>query len=505
MSGSRISVSARGPALVSTSPNSRCSWLVCQASSSSTRASRSMPSLSAVSHSRSGLAPVSESTTCCSRSTYSASWPASSTRLLLTSSSGSVVSIQACESSDIATPASTRSMPKRQVFWTKSTPYGLRCSRSKPQRMLACRTQRVMSSRSSSVNPNRARTGAACARLSTSLDGGPAAGQREQLRRDAEQRVGLDERAVGEPHPQPVRGVHARDHVAEPEARDDQRRVGLDVRAHDEDVARFERVVVGEQAEQNLAENVDLAGRAVAAVHLHRAVVGRSVRPSRPHGVGGDVGLQPAQQRVGAVVAPADQEVFVGLRVRRQAALQFAEVAAEGGQQRMADLAVAGVVAAGDRAVHVGERSATGRRWGAAATGEGRGGWPARRAVRSRCWAAGCGRTATAAPAGRSVTPAVVQAFSRAGCAVGRRRRGRAARATGAAASRGRQRYRRRYRFPSRRAAAAAGGHRRRTVRRAGARRRSAGPAGAPSPRRPRSGRGGWPASCTSRRRSCRR
>ena len=71
---------------------------------------------------RSGCAPVSRSTTCCSRSTYSASRPARSTRLLPTSSSGSVVSSQACESSDIATPASTRSRPNRQVFWTKSTP-----------------------------------------------------------------------------------------------------------------------------------------------------------------------------------------------------------------------------------------------------------------------------------------------------------------------------------------------------------------------------------------------
>ena len=70
------------------------------------------------------VCPVSDSTTCCSRSTYSASLPASSTRLLLTSSSGRVVSSQACESSDIATPASTRSMPKRQVFWMKSTPNG---------------------------------------------------------------------------------------------------------------------------------------------------------------------------------------------------------------------------------------------------------------------------------------------------------------------------------------------------------------------------------------------
>ena len=86
----------------------------------------------------SGRAPLSASTVRCSRSTYSASLPASSTRLLLTSSSGSVEPIHACESSDSATPASTRSMPKRQVLWTKSTPNGLRCSWSNPQRMFAC-------------------------------------------------------------------------------------------------------------------------------------------------------------------------------------------------------------------------------------------------------------------------------------------------------------------------------------------------------------------------------
>ncbi len=104
--------------------------------------------------------------------------------------------------------------------------------------------------------------------------GGPTAGEGEQLRCDAEQRIGLDERPVGEAHPKLVRGMHALDHVAEAETGDDQRRVGLDVRAHDEDVAGFERLVVGEQAEQHLTQDVDLAGRAVAAVHLHRAVVG---------------------------------------------------------------------------------------------------------------------------------------------------------------------------------------------------------------------------------------
>ena len=104
--------------------------------------------------------------------------------------------------------------------------------------------------------------------------GGPTAGQGEQLRRHAEQWVGLDQRPVREAHPQLVRGMHALDHVAEAETGDDQRRVGLDVRAHDEDVAGFEGLVVGEQAEQHLSQDVDLAGGAVAAVHLHRPVIG---------------------------------------------------------------------------------------------------------------------------------------------------------------------------------------------------------------------------------------
>ena len=140
-----------------------------------------------------------------------------------------------------------------------------------------------------------------------------------------------------------MRAVHD---VAEAEARDDQRRVGLDVRAHDEDVAGLEGLVVGEQAEQHFAQDVDLAGGAVAAVHLNGAVVGLECAALGTDGVGGDVGLQPAEQRVGMA---STSEVFVGLRVGGQAALQFAKIAAERRQQRMVDLAVGGVVAAGDR------------------------------------------------------------------------------------------------------------------------------------------------------------
>ena len=142
-----------------------------------------------------------------------------------------------------------------------------------------------------------------------------------------------------------MRRVHAFDHVAEPEPGDDQRGVRLDVRAHDEDVARFERLVVGEQTEQNLAEHIDLAGGPVTAVHLHRAVGGGVHPPRSPYRVGRDVGLQPAEKGVRPVVAA---QVVVGLWVAGQAALQFAKVTAEGGEQGMADSAVGGVFATGD-------------------------------------------------------------------------------------------------------------------------------------------------------------
>ncbi|SKT61734.1 Uncharacterised protein [Mycobacteroides abscessus subsp. abscessus] len=89
--------------------------------------------------------------------------------MLLTSSSGSVAPSQACASSDSATPASTRSIPKRQVLCRKSTPYGARCSGSKPHRMFASRTHAVIASRSSSVKPKRIRTGDDSARFKTSL------------------------------------------------------------------------------------------------------------------------------------------------------------------------------------------------------------------------------------------------------------------------------------------------------------------------------------------------
>ena len=177
--------------------------------------------------------------------------------------------------------------------------------------------------------------------------GGPSAGECEQLRRHAEQRVGLRERAVGELDPQAVCRMRAVHDVAEAEARDDQRRVGLDVRAHDEDVAGFEGLVVGEQAEQDFAQYVDLAGGAVAAVHLDGAVVGLGCAAVGTDGVGGDVGLQPAEQRVGMAsrLRGIRRSAVSAGRLRCSSRRSRPSVANSG----WCDLAVRGVVAAGDR------------------------------------------------------------------------------------------------------------------------------------------------------------
>ena len=228
----------------------------------------------------------------------------------------------------------------------------------------------------------------------------------------------------------------------------------------------------------------------------------RSVRPSGRTALAVMSDCSQPSSVSGCVTAT---EVFVGVRVGGQAALELAQVAAEGGQQRVSDVAMAGVVAAGDQRRARPRASATGRRWGAAATGGDRGVWPGHRAARPRWPAVGCARTGTGVPAGRSVTPAAAQVFWRAGREAGRRRRGPTAPATAAAASRGRNRYHRRHHVPSRPIAAAAGGRRTRTTPRADARRRSGGLGAAPSPRPLRSGRDAPRACRTTARRGCSR
>lgn len=120
-------------------------------------------------------------------------------------------------------------------------------------------------------------------------------------------------------------------HLTEPEAGDDQRGVGLDVGAHHQDVARLQGGIVGQQPQQHLAQHVDLPGRAVAAVHLHRPVVGRPGPAAGVDGIGGDVGLQPAQQRLGPL---GSTQVVIGHpdagRLRRSSRRSRPSVASSG-------------------------------------------------------------------------------------------------------------------------------------------------------------------------------
>ena len=122
----------------------------------------------------------------------------------------------------------------------------------------------------------------------------------------------------------------------------DQRREGLDVRAHHDHVARLERRVLGEQVQDRVADDLDLAGAAVAGVDLEAAVVaGRAAgagrrspgqrRPGRLP-VRADVGLDAARA---ACRRPADAAVVMVDAAPAAASdeLQLARVAAPRGEQ----------------------------------------------------------------------------------------------------------------------------------------------------------------------------
>jgi hypothetical protein len=102
----------------------------------------------------------------------------------------------------------------------------------------------------------------------------PPAGQLEQARDDSEQRVHLSYRPIGQPHLQVrVLGVRCGRRVAlRIEHGVDQRGVSLDVRAHDQNVTRFEVLVLLKQMEDRVTQDLDLSGSAVAGVDLDAAI-----------------------------------------------------------------------------------------------------------------------------------------------------------------------------------------------------------------------------------------
>ncbi len=129
--------------------------------------------------------------------------------------------------------------------------------------------------------------------------GEPGGAELEQLGQHGEQGIGLPQRAVGEADAQLGCWVGGVVLAADREGGRDDRGERLDVRAHDEHVARLEGGVVGEQADDHLAEHLDLPGAAVAGVHLDAAVVVGQLWRARVDSVVGEVLLEPAEQGVG--------------------------------------------------------------------------------------------------------------------------------------------------------------------------------------------------------------
>ena len=205
------------------------------------------------------------------------------------------------------------------------------------------------------MNPKRARTGAACARLSTSLevarpparasscDATPSSGlvwtSDRSARRTRSWCAGCTP-LIMSPRPKPatISGAY------------------VSMSGHMTRMSRGSSVSSSASRPSSTSRRTSIwrAGPWQLCTCTERSSARQ--RPTvAPYLVGGDVGLQPAQQGVGAVGSAGPGRYSSVCGVGGQAALQFAKVAAEGGQQRMPDLAVAGVVAAGDLAMDVGE------------------------------------------------------------------------------------------------------------------------------------------------------
>ena len=282
-SSPRTSASASGTCRRSgrvraTSASSARAWPACQASAGVVAVSASRAAVSPVTHAASGRSPDRSASAAPSRSTNSARRPSRSTSPDSTSSSGSAVPSQllALHRDAEQQPVQPRGPgvlrepvePVRAAVRGRQPPPdpGTGDEVAQPVQVVAVEAEAAA---------DRAR-GEQVEHLGRRE---PGVGELQQAPGDVEQRVHLPQRTVGEPDRQPVAGVAGSTLGIEPERRRHQRSEGLDVRAGDEDVARLQRRVGGEQAEHDLAEHLDLAVRAVAGVH--RRPTGR---PGRARG-----------------------------------------------------------------------------------------------------------------------------------------------------------------------------------------------------------------------------
>ncbi len=201
--------------------------------------------------------------------------------LLPTSSTGSPRPRWRWSSPLSATPSRIRSRPARQVFCSKRCIWKrARWSPSMPQRMPACPTQRVIRSRSSSLNPNRCRHAGCAARSSTSeaATRPPASSTSEAATASsglvlvsARSAIRTRRRWAGCPPPSASSTTSARPNPAETSG------AKVSMSGHITRMSRgCEGLVVGEQPHEHLAQDVDLPGRTVAGVDL-QAAVGRVV------------------------------------------------------------------------------------------------------------------------------------------------------------------------------------------------------------------------------------
>ena len=118
--------------------------------------------------------------------------------------------------------------------------------------------------------------------------------------------------------------------VDHPERGGDQRCEGFNVRTHDQDVARLERRVGSQQAEDRFPEDFDLTRRAVRRVHL-KAAIGDLDAFVRDAVVRKFV-LQPSEERARPCL---DRVVLiVGCRLPQQL-LELPDVARHAREQRM--------------------------------------------------------------------------------------------------------------------------------------------------------------------------
>ena len=231
----------------------------------------------------------------------------------------------------MVTPSRIRSSPARQVFCPNASSwYSARWGASNPQRIPTAETQSLTVARSSSVKENRRRTTAAAARSRTSVAVNRGTGQVDQPRSQRQQAIGLPQGSVGQLDPEPVRGVTMIDDLGQPEPGGDQRRVLLDIGTEHQHVPGLESRITLQQTDNDLAQDVDLAGRPMAGVDRQAPVVRICDHPLRGP-VGDDVALQPMQQAVGR---SAHRVHLIGGR-RRQTQLQFAGFPTQRGQQRV--------------------------------------------------------------------------------------------------------------------------------------------------------------------------